>query len=199
MRKALLVTCLALAGAVVDPGSFELVPRAEAAVAVAYTLEELVDAAPTAVVAKAVEQRSRWEEVAGSKRIVTYTRLDVETGIYGDGAASLWVRTLGGVVDKIGQQVAGEASFRLEERAVVFLTATRSGTLVVAGAAQGHFPVREARDAGEAPRLRASPSLGTIVDRPGPRVTVFEKLVGKPLVDAVSLVRATKASRDAKK
>jgi hypothetical protein len=199
MRKALFVTCLALAGAVVDPATTGLVPRAEAAVSVAYTLEELVDSAPNAVLAKAVEQRSQWEEMAGSRRIVTYTRLTVETRIYGGGETSLWVRTLGGVVDKIGQEVAGEASFQLQQRAVVFLTATRLGTLVVAGAAQGHFPVREADAKNDAPRLRPSPSLGTIVDRPGPRVTVFEKLVGKPLADAVSLVRATKASRDAKK
>src|SRR5690606_26012643 len=121
-----------------------LIPRAEAAVSVAYTLEELVDSAPTAVLARAVAQESRWEEIAGSRRIVTYTSLALEDGIYGEAKASLRVRTLGGVVGKVGQQVSGEASFRIGERAVVFLSATRSGTLVVAGAAQGHFPVREA-------------------------------------------------------
>lgn len=195
MRKAL-VLCLALAGTVVDPTTRTLVAPAEAAVSVAYTLEELVDTAPSAIVAKALERESRWEDVAGSRRIVTYTKLAIESPVYGEVGQTVWVRTLGGVVGKIGQHVAGEASFALNERALVFLAATRSGTLVVAGAAQGHFPIVEPRKEGERPTLRESPRLGKIVDRPGPRITVFERLVGKSLSDAVATIRATKAARD---
>lgn len=197
MRKAVLLTCITLAGSFLDPGRITSVPSAEASVAVAYTLEELVDSAPTAVVGRAVEQKSQWEEVGGSRRIVTYTKLTIAERVYGSGEKTLWVRTLGGVVDEIGQQVAGEADFRLGERALVFLTATNAGTPVVAGAAQGHFPVREPAKKDQAPTLRPSPSLGTVLDRPGPRVTVFERLVDKPLGDGVALVRATKAARDA--
>lgn len=170
---------------------------AEASTAVAYTLEELIDAAPTVVIAKAIERESKWEKVGDSKRIVTYTKLEIASEVLGAGPKTVWVRTLGGVVGKIGQQVAGEARFELGRTSLVFLAQAPAGITVVAGAAQGHYPA-VADEADEAPvRLRVSPSLGKIIERPGPRITALQRLVGRSVPDAVTTIREAKAELDA--
>jgi hypothetical protein len=199
MRGPFLAACLLAAAALPAAVALDLVPHAHAAVSVAYTLEELIDASPTAVVAKATERNSVWEKVGDSKRIVTYTHLVIESRLYGELDDDVWVRTLGGVVGKIGQSVAGEAELRLGERAVLFLVRTKSDTLVVSGAAQGHFPIVEPKKEGEAPRLAMSPSPGEVLNRPGPRITVQEALVGQTVDAAVAKVKTTKAERDAAK
>jgi len=210
MRKPLLVY-LSLAGLLSLPhagrdvaGRWEVsapMRDAEASTAVAYTLEELIDVAPSVVVAKAIERESKWEKVGSGKRIVTYTKLEVASRVLGEGAETVWVRTLGGIVGKIGQQVAGEARFELGRTSVVFLARAPRGLTVVAGAAQGHYPAvaEERADApDEAPtRLRVSPSLGRIVERPGPRITAIQRLVGRSVPDAVATIREAKAELDA--
>jgi hypothetical protein len=175
---------------------------AEAAVSIAYTLEELIDQSPWAAVVVAQERVSRWEEFGGSRRIVTYTRVAVQAGIYGKGLEQeAWVRSLGGAVDRIGQQVSGQADLKLKERALVFLVRTRDGALVVSGAAQGHFPITEAdADTERAPRparLGPSPSLGKILAREGPSISVHEVLIGLTPKAAIAKIREVKAHRDA--
>ena len=58
--------------------------EAQAAIAVAYTLDELVKQTPEVIIARATERQSVWEKVGGSKRIVTYTKLEVSESVYGD-------------------------------------------------------------------------------------------------------------------
>ncbi|MEM1031932.1 MAG: hypothetical protein AAGN82_16410 [Myxococcota bacterium] len=182
--------------------------EAGASTSVAYTLEELIDTTATVVLARAVSRESRWEEVGGSKRIVTYTVLDVEEEVMGAAPAKVWVRTLGGTVGDVGQHVAGEARFEVGVRSVVFLTRAASGVSVVAGAAQGHYPAfvkdPDPEDEGGsdgdddiAARLRPSPSLGHIVERPGPRITALQRLVGRTVPDAVATIVEAKAELDA--
>jgi hypothetical protein len=168
--------------------------EAEASVAVAYTLEELVKQSPQAIVAEAMEQTSAWEKIGGSKRIVTYTRLELRDNVYGDAPGELWVRTLGGAVGKIGQSVAGEASFTVGKESLVFLTQTKTGTWVVSGAAQGHYPIVVADD--DAPRLTLSPLSGKVVKKKKTKVSVQEALGGQPVADGVDRVRAAKAKVD---
>jgi hypothetical protein len=194
---------------------------AEARVSIAYTLPQLVDAAPWTVVGTAVENKSSWEQVEGSRRIVTYTKVRIDQRIYGkDVGETIWVRHLGGAVGRIGQQVAGEAVLRLREPALLFLTRVEDDIFTVSGAAQGHFPLRlpdAAKEVAKAPsamsgpelkRFRAelgerhlalNPSMGKLVRRAGPVVTVQEALKGKKLAAAIELLRETKAARDAKK
>ena len=204
MRKQVVMAALAvwlvLGGGPEAP--LEGTPVAEAAVSIAYTLEELVDQSPWAVVATAKERFSQWQELGGSRRIVTYTRVDVHTGVYGKGLDSnVWIRTLGGVVDRIGQQVSGEADLRLNQRALVFLLRTPDGALVVSGAAQGHFPVAEAEKMGDQlvkpARLGFSPSMGKILPRKGPSISVHEVLIGLEPEAAIAKIREVKARRDA--
>jgi hypothetical protein len=188
-------------GIPLGPSPFE--PRsAEAAVAIAYTLDELVMHSERAIVGKAVERKSQWEEVAGSKRIVTYTKIVVQETMFGGDTKEIWVRTLGGAVGRIGQQVAGEANIAVGEKAVMFLARTPDGALVVTGMAQGHFPVRaQAAKPSDPPppeRLAHSPSLGTLLPRKGPSISAQTRLVGKTLSESLAAIRTTKAEVDAR-
>lgn len=193
----------------VSAGALLAGPReAQAAVAVQLSLEELVSRAAFVVVATATEQRSQWEELGGAKRIVTYTRLSVDRPVAGQPDGEIWVRTLGGVVGDVGQQVSGDAQLRIGAQAMIFVSRAR-GALVVSGMAQGHYPVA---DGGEPPRangaagaagarriavrrLTASPDTGTVLPRTGPAISASEQLVGATLDAACELVsRAWKAS-----
>jgi hypothetical protein len=201
MRRHLWLACL-IGASVFASGHVSWSPEngftapgeAEASVAVAYSLEDLVAQSPQAIVAEAMEQNSTWEKVGGSKRIVTYTRLELRDNVYGDAPGELWVRTLGGAVGKIGQSVAGEASFTLGKQSLVFLTKTKGGTWVVSGAAQGHYPVVEQDD--DAPRLALSPLSGKVVKKKKTKVSVQESLAGQPVADGVDKIRAAKAKVD---
>ncbi|WP_437932831.1 hypothetical protein [Sorangium sp. So ce341] len=185
-----------------SPGALLSGPRAaQAAVAIQLSLDELVAAASYVVVATATEQHSRWEELGGAERIVTYTRLSIDRTVAGQPDADVWVRTLGGVVGDVGQHVAGDAQLRIGAQAMIFVSRT-SSALVVSGLAQGHYPIvdaEETRRIAGAPRiaarrLAASPSSGTVLARPGPAISAREQLVGATVdaaIDAVS--RAWKA------
>jgi hypothetical protein len=170
-------------------------PTADASVSVAVTLAELVDHANLAVVARATERQSRWEELAGSRRIVTYTRLELLRTVGGAPPAELWVRTLGGVVDRIGQQVEGEARLPVGSRSLLFLTRAPDDAWVVTARAQGHYPL-VATTQGKT-KLRRSPDVGAVVARKGPSVPAHDALVGRELDSALQVVRATWAERHA--
>lgn len=198
---------LSLALLVAAPLSVGVSPRAplegprsaEAAVAVLISLEDLTAASAYVVVATAGEQRSVWEETPTGRRIVTYTRLAVDRSVAGPDEKELWVRTLGGVVDNIGQAVSGEAQLTRGSRAMVFLAKVQAG-LVVTAMAQGHYPVVEGEVTGKAPapRLAGSPDAGMLLPRRGPTISARERLVGLTLDEAVSAVQRARAVIHAK-
>jgi hypothetical protein len=171
------------------------VPEARAAVSVLLSLDELLGASAHVVVVKAGESRSVWEDLPGGRRIVTYTTLQVERSLGGAAPGeAVEVRTLGGVVGSIGQAVEGDAKLAKGERAVVFLAKSAKGerTFVVAGLAQGHFPLRA--DEKGIVRLAPSPKAGSLLPRPGPVISAREELVGASLEDAaLRIERARKA------
>lgn len=175
-------------------------PRsAEAAVAVLISLEDLTAASAYVVVATAGEQRSLWEETPTGRRIVTYTRLAVDRSVAGPAEKELWVRTLGGVVDNIGQSVSGEAQLTPGSRAMIFLAKVNVG-LVVTAMAQGHYPVVEGEVTGKptSPRLAGSPDAGMLLPRRGPTISARERLVGLSLDEAVTAVQRAQAVIHAK-
>lgn len=196
-----------LLGAPATPGASQLLtgPRAaEAAVAIQLSLDELVASTSYVVVATGTEQRSQWEELGGSRRIVTYTRLSIERAVAGQPDREVWVRTLGGIVGKIGQQVSGDAQLTLGVPALLFLTRTGSA-VVVSGMSQGHYPVIDKVEKPTAAaqgvqrslvrHLVASPDAGAILPRPGPAISARELLVGSTLDTAIDAVnRAWKAT-----
>lgn len=178
------------------PPVLSLSTRTHAAVSVLLSLEELVDRSSQVVVATPTERRSQWEDLPSGRRIVTYTKVAVERSVAGAGEKEIWVRTLGGVVGKIGQTVAGEAQLTIGSRAMLFL-APASGAVVVTGMAQGHFPI--VIDDKGAARLGPSPDPGMLVPRRGPAISAHERLVGGKLEDAVALVAQARKARDANK
>lgn len=163
--------------------------EAHATVSVLMTMDELVAGSSLVLVGQPVERKSQWEEVGGSKRIVTYTRILVEETMAGEGAAeSIWVRTLGGTVGDIGQHVAGEAQFTIGETAVVFL-AKAGEALIVTGMAQGHFPLISGADDRV---LTSSPDTGTLLKRKkdDPARSARDELIGSTLANARKRVTA---------
>lgn len=197
--------------AAIDRGGLPLLSgpnAAQAAVSIQLSMDELVAAASYVVVATATERRSQWEEIGGARRIVTYTRLSIDRVVAGQPDGEVWVRTLGGVVGDVGQYVSGDAQLALGTQAMLFLTKARTA-VVVAGMAQGHYPVvNEVRDdqrnAVGAPRmlqrrLAASPDSGKVLPRPGPTISARELLVGATLESAIDTVsRAWKARHEAR-
>jgi hypothetical protein len=183
-------------------------PReAHAAVSIQLSLDELVGSASYVVVATAVEQRSQWEELGGARRIVTYTRLSVDRVVAGEPDGEIWVRTLGGVVGKVGQQVSGDAQLTLGSSAMLFLTKAES-VVVVSGMSQGHYPVVDKEEQPAAPggarrltvrRLASSPDAGTVLPRPGPAISARELLVGSTLDTAMDAVSRAWKARHAQK
>lgn len=190
-----------LASAFTIPPIIALSPRApfavgdaRAAVSVLLSLDELVSASTFVVVATAGERVSRWEDQPTGKRIVTYTKLTVERAVVGEPAKEIWVRTLGGVVGKIGQSVPGEAHIATGTRAMLFLAQANSA-LVPVGMAQGHYPI--VTDDKGAARLTTSPDPGMLLPRRGPSISAQERLVGGKLDEAIALVIKTRRARDA--
>jgi hypothetical protein len=177
-------------------------PRmAAASVSVAVSLEELVGGSTLVVVATAAERESRWEELGGAKRIVTYTRLTIDRAVVGEPGKEVWVRTLGGVVGNVGQHVAGDARIAIGSQSLLFLT--RSGeTHVVSAMAQGHYPlVAEGDGSAGTKRLRlaGSPDVGGLLPRPGPAISAREVLVGATLDQGVSAILRARQANHAKK
>ena len=198
LRSVALASALALPAALgLLPGSLPFATReAVAGVAVLLSLDELTAASTHVVVGRPVDRTSVWEELAGGRRIVTYTRVRIERSIAGAAATELVLRTLGGAVDGIGQSVSGEAQLALGKPALIFV-AQGEGALVVAGMAQGHFPLVE-RDK-EPTRLGASPDAGLLLPRRGPTVSAREELLGATLDAAVASIVRVRKDQDARR
>ena len=105
---------------------------------IAVTWEGLIRESTAAAVVTPQEATSVWE--AG--RISPYTHVRVERGVAGDvPATDAWVRTMGGVVGKIGQLVDGEANLSPGQTSLLFLKAGPVGAFDVTARGQGQFLV----------------------------------------------------------
>ncbi len=127
-----LALSLALCGAALAVPS----PAAQASVSVAVYFEALVDRADAVAIVVPIDQSSVWE----GGRIVTYTRLKVERPVAGQPGTEVWVRTLGGSVGNIGQNVSGEPQFTDGQSSVLFLHKVDSAFMVVERG-QGQYPL----------------------------------------------------------
>jgi hypothetical protein len=111
---------------------------ADASVSIAVTWEGLLHESTASVVVTPLESRSAWE----GGRIYTYTRVNIDRVLAGALAAGseASVRTMGGVVGKIGQIVEGEAVLT-PGQSLLFVHAGPAGTLEVTARGQGQFPI----------------------------------------------------------
>jgi hypothetical protein len=136
LRRSLLAVVLAA-----TPAAAVLAPSdAQASVSIAVGFDALVKDADSVGVATAVESKSVWE----NGRIYTYTRVRVDQGVAGElgTGAEGWIRTMGGVVGKIGQHVDGEPVFANGKTSLLFMRKLNaSGTWEVSARAQGQYPV----------------------------------------------------------
>lgn len=195
---------ITLATLLLTPALVTLSPRdplsgastAEASVSILLSLEEITAASTAVVVGTASEQKSQWEELAGGKRIVTYTKIKVDKTIAGSPGTEVWVRTLGGAVGKLGQAVSGEASLTIGSKAVLFLM-KRGDVTMVTGMAQGHYPIKV--DEKGISKLRASPDAGAQIQPNGPTIAARDMLVGQTLDAAVTAITKVRKALDEKK
>jgi hypothetical protein len=120
-------------------GALLVVGGARASVSIAVSWDSLLRESTAAAVVTPVESRSVWE----NGRIYTYTRVRVDRGVAGTlaGGGEAWVRTMGGVVGKIGQLVDGEAVLAPGHSALLFLHPGPVGAFEVTARGQGQFPV----------------------------------------------------------
>lgn len=136
---------------------------AHASVSIAVGYDALVKDADAVGVATPVETKSVWED----GRIYTYTRVRIDQGIAGELATGSggWVRTMGGVVGKIGQMVDGEPVFTTGKPSLVFMrklkAAGSSGTWEVSARAQGQYPI-VSDDAGKLRKVTRSAAVGVL-------------------------------------
>jgi hypothetical protein len=162
--------------------------EAAAGVMIPTSLQELVQTSEHIVVATPRVGDSAWEDVGGSRRIVTYTRLTVDEILDGRNPADseLMVRTLGGQVGPLGQVVHGEAELRRDEVCVLFLKDRRDGTFRVTGLAQGHYPLLF--DGTGTRRLSTSPNLAEVLGKHDDSKAAVSLLRGQSLEKARALI-----------
>lgn len=110
---------------------------ARASVSITVTFDGLVGPSSSVAVVTPIEQHSVWE----NNRIYTYTQVHVDTKVAGalNAGADAWVRTMGGIVGKIGQVVDGEAVLTVGRPSLLFLHEGTAGSFEVTARAQGQF------------------------------------------------------------
>jgi hypothetical protein len=138
MRARAPSLCLCLALTAPPLALATLTGDVHASVSIAVTWDGLLRESTASVVVTPIESRCAWE----SGRIYTYTRVSVDRVLAGEIAAGseAWVRTMGGIVGKIGQIVEGEAVLA-PGQSLLFVHAGPAGTLEVTARGQGQFPI----------------------------------------------------------
>ncbi len=172
-----------------------LIPQeAYASTLLALSLEDLVGRSERVIVGVPVLAESEWASVAGSRRIVTYTRVVQQQDWLSDADKTdeVIVVTMGGRVGDIQQKVPGEASLRSEERCVLFAGPEGSGFRRVMGMGQGHYPIRDDEKIAHLQRGSSMPHLvgeKRGADAPPRRRRAVDVLDGASLAAARDLVR----------
>ncbi|HTB77281.1 MAG TPA: hypothetical protein VK762_28750 [Polyangiaceae bacterium] len=183
------------------PGLSSLVPAdAAASVSIAATFDGLLHDSTTAAVVTAAESRAVWED----GRIYTYTHVHVSRAVAGEltTGGEAWVRTMGGVVGKVGQIVEGEAAFAPGDSSLLFLRPGPIGAYVVTDRGQGQYPV-VVDDPKQVAHIVKSHSVGMLV---APRVVATaaaprlaaEVLHGRPVDDVAQEIAAAWVSAHAR-
>jgi hypothetical protein len=162
-----------------------IMPRvAHATVARGISLEALSKRSEHILVGTPLASSVRYETIGGQRRIVTDTRVRIDETLAQSAASDseILVRTLGGVLNGVGELVHGEAELVLNERSVVFLRKRPDGILHLQGMAQGHYPLWH-----EAKRslLQASPKLPEMLSL---KDTAVARLSGREVGEARRLI-----------
>jgi hypothetical protein len=192
LRPRILPRAAAFLVAIGAPAIGSLAPtNASASVSIAATFEGLVHDSTTAAVVTAAESRAVWED----GRIYTYTHVRVTRAVAGEltTGGEAWVRTMGGVVGKVGQIVEGEAAFAPGDTSLLFLRTGPVGAYVVTYRGQGQFPV--VTDDTTHAHIVRSYSVGMLVPPRAPPTAApprlaAEVLHGRPVDDVAREIAA---------
>ena len=151
---------LAMAFAATLLFAFSWLPEARGSVSIAITWDRLLRQSTASALVTPVDMRSVWE----GGRIYTYTRVHVDRMVAGELAdgTEAWVRTMGGIVDKVGQIVEGEPVLEPGHPSLLFLHAGPAGTVEVTGRGQGQFPVI-ANDGSARARIVRNNAVGALL------------------------------------
>jgi hypothetical protein len=111
------------------------------------SIEKLTRASSDVVLARAESQWVEWNDK--HTLMHTYTRFRVARAIKGGAAQTFTVRQMGGRADGFEQKIVGVRSWRVGEKAVLFLRPSQEqpGSHIVTGLMQGDF--RLVRERGE--------------------------------------------------
>ncbi len=142
---------------------------ARASVSIAVTWDGLLHESTAAVLATPIDAKPVWE----NGRIYTYTHVSVDRAVAGELASGgdAWVRTMGGVVGKIGQIVDGEPVLVPGQSSLLFLHPGPVGAYEVTARGQGQFPL--VADDKTPPHLVKSTSAGALVAPRSPAVATL--------------------------
>ncbi|MFN3198606.1 MAG: hypothetical protein ACE366_09375 [Bradymonadia bacterium] len=157
------------------PAVVHLAPQqADATVMKALSLDQMVKQSDVIVRGEVVAQHSAWNE-AGN-RIYTVTELKVMEPLKGQATSEtiIKIRQLGGTVDGITQNIAGNALLSTGEEVAIFLRADAEKSLhYVVGMAQGKYTID--RSSGTPMVVRqmhglsfTRPGVKTLADAPKP-------------------------------
>jgi len=171
------------------------VASAEAGASLLLGLGEIAASSSAVIVGTPGKNISVWEEAAG-RRIVTYTQVHVDRTVAGEPGTEVWIRTLGGVVGDVGQEVSGEPQMARGEKSLLFLR-KRGEVYSITGRAQGLYPI--VTDKKGVSRVKASPDAGLLVATPGPVESARDTLAGKLLDSAIALIRKAREASHEKK
>jgi hypothetical protein len=116
----------------------------------ALTLDELIVAAPTIVVATVTGRRADWESYGASRLIITTVTLEVEQSLKGGAPRTLVVEVMGGSISDETQRLSHVPEFRVRERDVLFLNGLPHAVSPLVGSDQGRFRVLEESAGGTA-------------------------------------------------
>jgi hypothetical protein len=158
---------------------------AEASVARALSLGELLYKSNHVLVGTATDAYGTWEVIGKRRCIVTYSLFRVEEPLDGrePPGSEITIRTLGGIVGDLGQRFFGEAMVALRERATVFVHDTAPSLYVVTAMAQGHYPLQA--DSRGVHRLRAGFDQVSISELPE---AAMRRLDGRTTPEAAELL-----------
>jgi hypothetical protein len=157
-------------------------------VSIAVAFDNLVKDADVVAVITPGEHQSIWED----GRIYTYTKVKVDQGVAGDVGAGAdgWVRTMGGVVGKVGQLVDGEPVFVDSKPSLLFLRKFKEGGVFeVSARAQGQYPIA-VDESTKTKKLLRSSAVGMLLP---PKVDSVNVVAGAAQTQSVNTVAGVTA------
>jgi hypothetical protein len=172
-RLRALATCTLVATAAGVLSGVAAEREAKASVVISALFDEIVRDSSAAALVTPVEQRSVWQ----NGRVYTYTRVHVDRAVAGTLEDEPWVRTMGGIVGKVGKIVEGEAVLSVGRPGLLFMQPARddvSGVYEVTARAQGQFPI--VLDEKNNERFVRSSGVGGLVPTPQERVVQVTRM-----------------------